>query len=127
LAGKRILVAEDNELTAEMIKEILEQQGIIVEVANNGIKVLDMLLNNDENFYDCVLMDIRMPVMDGYSTTRRIRSNYRQDIARLPVIAMTADAYTIDIRSAKNAGMNAHIAKPFNIDEMLRVFGTILG
>ncbi|MDR2546547.1 MAG: response regulator [Lachnospiraceae bacterium] len=126
LTGKRILVAEDNELTAEMIKEILEQQGIIVEIASNGIKVLDMLQGRGENYYDCVLMDIRMPVMDGYAATRRIRCNARQDIAKLPVIAMTADAFSIDIRKAKYAGMNAHIAKPFNFEEMMKVFSSIL-
>jgi len=127
LAGKRILVAEDNELNAEMIKEILEQHGIIVELAANGIKVLDMLLDKNEHYYDCILMDIRMPIMDGYATTRRIRSNTRNDIAMIPIIAMTADAYSNDVRSAKSAGMDAHIAKPPDIDEMLGILKRLLG
>ena len=127
LVGKRILVAEDNELNAEMIKEILEQHGIIVELAANGIKVLDMMLDKNEHYYDCILMDIRMPIMDGYATTRRIRSNTRNDIAMIPIIAMTADAYSNDVRSAKSAGMDAHIAKPPDIDEMLGILKRLLG
>lgn len=125
-AGRRILLAEDNQLNAEMIKELLEQHGIIVEVADNGIKVIDMLMNNGENYFDCVLMDVKMPVMNGYTATQMLRANQRPDIAEIPVIAMTADAYSIDIRYAKNAGMNAHIPKPFSIDDLLKILGSLL-
>jgi CheY-like chemotaxis protein/nitrogen-specific signal transduction histidine kinase len=126
LVGKRILVAEDNELNAEVIKETLEGQGIVVEVAENGIKVLDALLSHGEHYFDCILMDVKMPVMNGYTTTQRIRGSKRKDIAQIPVVAMTADAYSIDIRCAKNAGMNAHVAKPFNIEELLTILRELL-
>ncbi|MCL2254689.1 MAG: response regulator [Lachnospiraceae bacterium] len=125
-AGKRILVAEDNQLNAEMIKEILMQHGIIVEVAENGMRVLDMLMNKGVNYFDCILMDVKMPVMNGYMATEKIRASKREDIAKIPIIAMTADAYSIDVRSSKNAGMNTHVAKPFNINELLAILGSLL-
>jgi CheY-like chemotaxis protein len=126
LAGKRMLVAEDNELNAEMVKEILEQHGIIVDVAEDGMKVIDLLMNKSENYFDCILMDINMPVLNGYSTTQRIRNIDRDDLKVIPIIATTASAYLIDIRCAKNAGMNAHVAKPFNVDELLKIFTHLL-
>jgi CheY-like chemotaxis protein len=126
LAGKRLLVAEDNELNAEVIKETLEGQGIVVEVVENGIKAIDALLAHGEHYFDCILMDVKMPVMNGYTTTQRIRGSKRKDIAQIPVIAMTADAYSIDVRCAKNAGMNAHVAKPFNIEELLAILRELL-
>jgi CheY-like chemotaxis protein len=121
LAGKRVLVAEDNELNAEVTKESLEARGIVVEVAENGIKVLDILLDNEEYYFDCVLMDVKMPVMNGYTATRKIRQHRRKDLQEIPIVAMTADAYSIDIRCARNAGMNAYMTKPFKIEEVLEV------
>jgi CheY-like chemotaxis protein len=126
LAGKRLLVAEDNELNAEVIKETLESQGIVVEVVENGIKAIDALLAHGEHYFDCILMDVKMPVMNGYTTTQRIRSSKRKDLAGIPIVAMTADAYSIDIRCARNAGMNAHVAKPFNIEELLAILRELL-
>jgi CheY-like chemotaxis protein/nitrogen-specific signal transduction histidine kinase len=121
LTGKRVLVAEDNELNAEVTKESLESRGILVEVAENGIKVLDLLLSHDEYYFDCILMDVKMPVMNGYIATQKIRENKRQDLQEIPIVAMTADAYSIDVRCAKNAGMDAYMTKPFKIEEMLKV------
>lgn len=126
LAGKRMLVAEDNELNAEVIKELLEQQGVVVDRVENGIKVLDTLYEKEDDYYDCILMDVQMPVMNGYEATHKIRRSERTDLHKIPIIAMTADAFSGDIRSAKNAGMDAHVAKPVNIGELIAVFMRLL-
>ncbi len=122
LAGKRMLVAEDNELNAEMIKELLQQNGVVVEVAENGVRVLDMLAAKEKDYFDCILMDVQMPVMNGYEATKRIRESERIDLQKIPILAMTADAFSEDIKKAKEAGMNAHVAKPFDIIELMEVF-----
>ncbi|MDR2889304.1 MAG: response regulator [Lachnospiraceae bacterium] len=126
LAGKRMLVAEDNELNAEVIKELLEQHGVVVDRAENGIRVLDMLYEKEDDYYDCILMDVQMPVMNGYEATHKIRRSERPDLHRIPIIAMTADAFSGDIRSAKNAGMDEHMAKPVNVMELMEVFLRVL-
>lgn len=114
LRGARILLVEDNEINQELALELLSNSGIIAAVANNGREALEML---DNERFDGVLMDVQMPVMDGYSATRAIRKQAR--FKDLPVIAMTANAMAGDREKAQQAGMNDHIAKPINVHQML--------
>ncbi len=126
LAGKRMLIAEDNELNAEIIKELLYQNGVVVEMAENGAVAVDMLVSKEAFYYDCVLMDIRMPVLNGYAAAQKIRKCKREDLKRIPIIAMTADTFSVDVRKAKEAGMNDHVAKPYDIGELMEVFAQFL-
>lgn len=123
LTGRRILVAEDNELNWEIVRELLSGQGLKLEWAENGKVCLEKFLQSREGFYDAVLMDVRMPVMDGYEATRQIRALNRKDAALVPVIAMTADAFAEDIKRCLDCGMNAHVAKPIDIEELTRTLG----
>lgn len=123
--GKRILLTEDNELNTEIAVTILEEAGFIVEHAENGQVCVDMLKNAKIGYYDLILMDIQMPVMDGYKATETIRAinNPRCDI---PIIAMTANAFDEDKRKAYVIGMNGHIAKPINIPQLLETISNVL-
>ena len=112
LTGKRILLAEDMFVNAEIIKEILSMQGMEVEHGENGQQVLEMFENSPLNYYDAVLMDIRMPIMDGLTATEKIRALDRDDAKRVPIIALTANAFDEDVQRSLQAGMNAHLTKP---------------
>ncbi len=117
--GKRILLAEDNELNQEIASEILKEVGFQVECADNGQQTCDMLLENGGGYYDLVLMDIQMPVMDGYAATRTIRAMDDPALANVPIIAMTANAFEEDREQALAAGMNGHLAKPIERKKMM--------
>ena len=114
--GKHILTVEDNELNRIVIKRILESKGIIVTEAVNGMEALDILVRSKENEFDLVLMDIRMPVLDGIKATEYIRNLTRNDLKNIPIIAMTADAFTEDMRNIMDSGMNDHLSKPIDKD-----------
>ncbi len=118
--SKRILVAEDNELNWEIAHELLQDLGLELEWAENGQVCVDMFGRSQPGYYDAILMDIRMPIMDGYGATDAIRATDRPD-SSLPIIAMTADAYSDDIQRCLSHGMNAHVAKPIDIGEIARV------
>ncbi|MBC8529742.1 response regulator [Christensenellaceae bacterium NSJ-44] len=118
LAGRRILVAEDNELNWEIAQDLLEDVGLELEWAENGKICVDKFAGAPVGRYDAILMDIRMPEMNGYEAAQAIRSLERPD-AGIPIIAMTADAFVEDIQKCMQYGMNAHIAKPIDIDEVL--------
>lgn len=118
LTGKRILLAEDNDLNWEIANEILTAVGFKVELAENGQVCVDKFSQSEIGYYDAILMDIRMPVMDGYHAAMAIRKLERQD-AGLPIIAMTADAFSEDIEHCIACGMNAHIAKPIDIKHLM--------
>ncbi len=120
LTGKRILVAEDNELNWEIAYELLQELGPELEWAENGQACVDMFRNSAPGYYDAILMDIRMPVMNGYEATDAIRAMDRPD-ASLPIIAMTADAYSDDIQRCLDHGMNAHVSKPIDLKEVARL------
>ena len=125
LSGKRILLAEDNELNAEIAITILEEEGLKVEWAEDGIKCLEMLKKVPEDYYDVILMDIQMPNMDGYRTTEEIR-NLPDKRAQIPIVAMTANAFDEDKKKAYEAGMNGYIAKPIDTKAVFSTLGEIL-
>lgn len=120
LKGKHILLAEDNDINWEIANELLSEVGLILEWAENGQICLDKFQQSSEAFYDAILMDIRMPIMNGYQATQAIRSLTRKDAQKIPIIAMTADAFSEDIQKCLDCGMNAHIAKPIDIHEVTR-------
>ena len=117
--GKRILLAEDNELNREIAVEILSEAGFQVECAENGQQACDLVRESQPGWYDLILMDIQMPIMDGYSATRIIRAMEDPALATLPIIAMTANAFEEDREKALEAGMNGHLPKPVDVKKML--------
>ncbi|MGN0691376.1 MAG: hybrid sensor histidine kinase/response regulator, partial [Oscillospiraceae bacterium] len=124
--GKRILLAEDNALNAEISITILEETGFEVEHASDGIICVDMLEKAEAGYYDVILMDIQMPNMDGYKATRTIRRSSDKKKAGIPIVAMTANAFEEDKKNAYKAGMNGHIAKPINVNELFSTLSEVL-
>ena len=120
LSGRHILVAEDNELNWEVVSELLGEEGLILDWAENGQICVEMLRDSPEGYYAAILMDVRMPVMGGYEATRVIRALEREDRG-LPIIAMTADAFAEDVKRSLECGMNAHVAKPIDVREVMRL------
>ena len=120
-SGKRLLLVEDNELNSEIAVEIIGSTGIAIDTAVNGLEAFEMVERSPIGYYQLILMDIQMPVMDGYEATRRIRTISRRDIPDLPIIAMTANAFSEDVTSALKAGMNFHLAKPIDIKALMNV------
>ncbi len=116
--GCRALLVEDNELNAEIAAEILGMAGLETEHAFSGKEAVDMMAASEDGYYDIVFMDIQMPVMNGYEATRAIRSMNRAYMKRVPILAMTANAFAEDVQAAKASGMNEHIAKPLDFDQL---------
>ncbi|MFZ2755648.1 MAG: response regulator [Atopobiaceae bacterium] len=110
--GKRVLVAEDNELNAEIARMLLQSKHFEVDVAPNGLKVTEMFVKSPVGYYDAILMDIRMPLVDGLQAATNIRHWEKDDAATIPIVAMTANAFEEDIEKSRAAGMNAHLSKP---------------
>ena len=117
-SGKRVLLVEDNELNREIAQEILGMTGLQIETAENGKIALDMVAASEDGYYDLVFMDIQMPIMNGYDSAKGIRALGRAYTDKLPVIAMTANAFAEDVVMAKDVGMNEHIAKPLDMDKL---------
>ena len=120
LSGKRILLAEDNAINTEVAPLLLKSKGADVDVAENGLRALEKLAKSEEGYYDAILMDIRMPIMDGLTASRSIRNLSNKDAANIPIIAMTANAFDDDVNKSKAAGMNAHLAKPIDPKRLFR-------
>ena len=120
-SGKRILLVEDIELNREIAQAILEEAGFEVESAPDGTDAVAMVEKSEEYYYDAVLMDVQMPIMDGYEATRTIRNMARDDVKTLPIIAMTANALEEDKEAALKNGMNAHLAKPIDVEVFMEV------
>ncbi len=125
-SGKRVLLVEDNELNIEVAAELLDIVGIQVDQALNGQLAVDCVLDHEPGYYDLIFMDIQMPVMNGYESTRAIRSSGREDLKTIPIVAMTADAFADDIRKSEEAGMNGHISKPVDIEKLEEALRTFL-
>ncbi len=123
----RILLAEDVELNQEIAVAILGDAGFTTEVAENGRIALDMLTKSTPGYYQVVLMDVQMPVMNGYDAARAIRSLENKELASIPIVAMTANAFEEDRQAALQSGMNGHIAKPIDVDNLFGTLGSILG
>ncbi len=119
IEGMRLMVVEDNELNWEIFKELVSDKGIICDHAENGKECIEMLTNTPNNTYSAILMDIHMPVMDGYEATRTIRAMEDDNISKIPIVAMTADAFAEDVQACINCGMNGHIAKPVSMDKLM--------
>ena len=126
-SGKRLLLVEDNLINMEIANMILEQLGFIVETAENGQVAVEKISSSQPGTYDLILMDIQMPVMDGYSATRAIRMLDNRELAGIPIIAMTANAFAEDVLAAEKAGMDGHIAKPIDIPVMKKTITDVLG
>ena len=124
--GRRLLVVEDNLLNQEIAQSLLEVEGVLVETAENGQAALDAFGSHEPGYYDAVLMDIRMPVMDGIEATRRIRTMERPDSRTIPIIAMTANAFDQDSRKSLDSGMNGHLSKPIRVEELLGMLDACL-
>lgn len=126
LNSVRVLVVEDNEINLYIVVELLENAGAVVTTAQNGQEAVDIFSGSDEGEYQLVLMDVQMPVMDGYRATRAIRGLSRSDAASVIIIAMTANSFQEDIRKCLDVGMNAHIAKPFVMEDVCRTYAEAL-
>jgi signal transduction histidine kinase/CheY-like chemotaxis protein len=118
LKGKKVLVAEDNAINVSILKTLLEDKGMIVDVATNGDEAVKMFVSKEANTYDIILMDMRMPVMDGLTATKEIRDSKKEDSKTIPIVAMTANAYDEDLKACLDAGMNGFVAKPIDPDLM---------
>jgi signal transduction histidine kinase len=126
LSGKHILLCEDHPLNQEIARALLEEKQVIVDIAENGQTGVQKFIRSVPGFYDVILMDIRMPVMDGFQATKEIRSLSRADAKTVPIIAMTADAYADDIQNCLNAGMSGHISKPVDVVQMYRTIASFI-
>ena len=126
-AGKRILLAEDNELNREIALEILGDYGFVMDSVDNGKAALRRIEGAQPGDYDLVLVDIQMPVMDGYEATRRIRALDNPELANIPILAMTANAFDEDRRAALECGMNGFLSKPIDIGELVKTLQGVFG
>ena len=126
-SGKRVLLAEDNEMNQLIAQAILMEYGLEVEIANNGKEAVRMMETAPAGTYDIVLMDIQMPVMDGYEAARLIRELKDKSKAEIPIIAVTANAFEEDRKLALESGMNGHLAKPYDVPKMLESLTNLIG
>ena len=127
LAGTRLLLAEDNELNREIAVELLSEKGFVVDTAEDGTVAVEKVKNAEPGSYALILMDIQMPQMNGYDATKAIRALENPALAGIPIVAMTANAFDEDKKKALDCGMNAHVAKPIDVEQLVEVLGEILG
>jgi signal transduction histidine kinase/CheY-like chemotaxis protein len=123
LTGMQVLLVEDNEINAEIAQTLMEEEGIVVTAAGNGREALELFESSPPQRFDAILMDVMMPVMDGLTATRAIRALPRPDAQTIPILAMTANAYTDDMRRTAEAGMNAHLSKPLDMAQLINTLG----
>ena len=125
---KKILLVEDNEINQEIAREILSSVGIVVDIVGDGTEAVDTIKNAEAGTYDLILMDIQMPVMDGYEATRQIRAMEDSGRSSVPIVAMTANAFDEDRQKAMEVGMNGHVAKPIDVLQLMDTLkGILLG
>ena len=120
-SGYRVLLVEDIDLNIEIATEILNMVGIQVVQAMNGQLAVNEVLKHEAGYFDLIFMDIQMPVMNGYEAAKQIRSSDRDDLKKIPIVAMTADAFADDVRKSREAGMNDHIAKPIDAQKLMHI------
>lgn len=126
--NKKVLIAEDNEINSEILLELLgEIPGLVCVVTENGKEAYDSYMSSAEGEYDIILMDVQMPVMNGYEATMAIRASGRSDAKTVPIVAMTANAFAEDVKAALDSGMNAHVAKPVDMDRIIEVLKEFTG
>lgn len=123
---KKLLLVDDIEVNREIAKMLLESEGFIVDTASDGSEAVEKVANSKPGDYDCVLMDIQMPIMNGYDAAKKIRQLENPKLAKVPIVAMTANAFSEDVKAALEAGMNAHIAKPIDVANMMETLAKIL-
>ena len=126
IQGIKILLAEDNEINREVAQVLLEEEGAVVTAVSNGREAVKLFSRHPEGTFDVILMDIMMPLMDGYEATRQIRKLDRTDASSIPIIALTANAFAEDVRHALDCGMNAHLAKPLDVKKMIHTIALYL-
>ena len=122
LHGKRVLIAEDMMINAEILKQMLSAHGVRSDIVENGQEVLNQYSESEPGYYDAILMDIRMPVINGLEATKAIRSLRRAEASSIPIIALTANDVEEDVQKSLQAGMNAHLSKPVDPEEL---YGTL--
>ena len=125
-SGRHILLAEDNDLNWEIAEELLSDLGLELQRAENGPECVELFQKSPLGFYDAILMDIQMPILNGYEATRQIRGLGREGISQIPIIAMTANAFEEDKKAALDAGMNGHIAKPIDVARLMEMLEEVL-
>ena len=125
-AGKRLLLVEDNMVNLQIAEMILTHAGFAVETAENGQLAVNMVSGSEPGDYSAILMDIQMPVMDGYEATRTIRALKKRELAEIPIVALTANTFREDVEAAREAGMVAHLAKPVDVQELLSTLLSVL-
>ena len=121
LTGRRILLAEDQEMNAEIAIDFLEMSGVEVDWVMDGAQAVEKLASSPDGYYSIFMTDIQMPVMNGYEAARAIRAMDRPYAKEIPIVAMTANAFADDVLKCRQAGMNEHIAKPFHVEDLTRV------
>jgi CheY-like chemotaxis protein len=126
MAGRRVLLAEDMEINAEIMMDLLDMEDVESEHAENGRIALEMFVNHEPHYYDAILMDVRMPEMDGLEAAAAIRALDREDARRIPIIALTANAFDEDVQRSLQAGMNAHLTKPVESEHLMQTLGELI-
>jgi CheY-like chemotaxis protein len=126
LSGKRLLVVDDIEINRIIAIELLKQTGVEMDTAADGQEALDIFLQSPIGYYDMILMDMQMPVMNGCDSTEAIRASGREDADKVKIVAVTANVMRDDVKRAYDSGMNAHIGKPINFEEAYKVMGSLL-
>lgn len=127
IAGMKVLVVEDNELNLDIIQEVLKERGLIVTGAANGQIAVDLFGGSPPGTFDVILMDMHMPVLDGVAATKQIRAMKRSDAKTIPILALTANDFEEDIRRTREAGMNEHLTKPFDMEKIFDVLAEYVG
>lgn len=127
ISGMHVLLVEDNELNSEIVEYLLDEAGATVEKASNGKEAVELFAASRPGQFDCILMDVLMPVMDGIEATKLIRRQERSDAAAVPIIALTANAFSEDVYKVKQAGMNGHVAKPIDVDRLFEMMSSCAG
>ena len=125
-SGRRLLLVEDNIVNMEIARLLLTQAGFAVETAENGRAAVDRVSASEAGYYHAILMDIQMPVMDGYEATRAIRALEKPELAEIPIVALTANTFPEDVGAAREAGMSAHLAKPVDVQGLLSTLQSVL-